>query len=527
MGQYDVIVVGSGNAALCAGIAAAERGASVLMLEKADEALSGGNTKYTAGAMRFAYSSGKDLLPLISNQDDPRLPETDFGCYDEAAFTADMLKFNEGQPLSTEQKTLITESHATLLWLSGHAVKFEPIYSRQSFEKDGKFIFWGGLTLAAHNEGVGLFDQELAAFQRLGGAIQYDSAVTGLITDDDHVTGVKTGDGSFYAKAVILACGGFESNDAMRREHIGEGWDKAKVRGTPHNTGDGLRMALALGAAGHGFYGGCHATPMDLHMAPFGNLDIDPGERKNYRKICYFLGAMLNLRGERFVDEGADFRNYTYAQYGRAVLEQPGHTAWQFFDDKVKDLLYAEYHFHDAHFIEADTLEGLLDQIDGIDKAAAAKTLAAFNAAVDETTPFDPTIKDGKAADLPLPKSHWAQKLDTPPYRAYPVTGGITFTYGGVRVDETGMILREDGSAIEGLYACGEMVGGVFTHGYPGGSGLTSGAVFGRRAGYGASTLHDSKFSNGFSFDAPPRFKGGLAASSEEVSEHIEAGSEP
>ena len=268
---------------------------------------------------------------------------------------------------------------------------------------------------------------------------------------------------------------------------MGAEWAAAKVRGTPHNTGDGLTMALGLGAAEHGFYGGCHATPMDLHMAPFGNLDIDPGERKNYRKICYFLGTMLNARGERFVDEGADFRNYTYAQYGRAVLEQPDHKAWQFFDDKVKDLLYAEYTFHDAHYVEADTLDGLIAQLDGIDKSAAAATLAAFNDAVDADTPFDPTIKDGKSATLPLPKSHWAQKIDTPPFRAYPVTGGITFTYGGVHVDDSGAVLREDGSAIKGLYACGEMVGGVFFHGYPGGSGLTSGAVFGRRAGYGAS----------------------------------------
>ena len=488
MTDFDVIVVGSGNAALCAGIAAAERGSKVLMLEKANEALSGGNTKYTAGAMRFAYESGEALLPLITNQDDPRLPKTDFGSYDKDAFTADLLKFNDGKPLSPEQETLVNESYATLLWLSGHDVKFEPIYSRQSFEKDDKHVFWGGLTLAAHNEGVGLFDQEFAAFKRLGGTIRYNSGVTGLTSDDERVTGVRVGDETLTANAVILACGGFESNDAMRLERMGAGWDKAKVRGTPHNTGDGLTMALDLGAVEHGFYGGCHATPMDLHMAPYGNLDIDPGERKHYRKICYFLGEMLNLRGERFVDEGADFRNYTYAQYGRAVLEQPEHTAWQFFDNKVKDLLYAEYHFHDAHFIESDTLEGLIEKIHDIDKAAAKKTLEEFNAAVDESTPFDPTIKDGKAADLSLPKSHWAQKLDSPPYRAYPVTGGITFTYGGVRVDERGAVLREDASPINGLFACGEMVGGVFFHGYPGGSGLTSGAVFGRRAGLGAAS---------------------------------------
>lgn len=484
---WDVIVVGSGNAALCAGIAACERGARVLMIEKADEALSGGNTKYTAGAMRFAYRTGDDLVPLLSNPEDPRLAATDFGSYDEAKFGADLLKFNEGRPLSTEQNVLVGESYATMRWLSEQGVRFEPIYARQSFEKDGKHVFWGGLTLASQNEGVGLFDQELAAFKRLGGQIKYETGMTNLSRNEDHSWTVECGDEDQLGRAVILACGGFESNEQMRREHIGEGWQHAKTRGTPHNTGDGLRIALELGAEKHGFWGGCHATPMDLHMAPYGGLDLDPGERKNYRKISYFLGVMLNQRGERFVDEGFDFRNYTYAQFGRAVLEQPGHVAWQIFDSKVFDLLYAEYRFHDAHFVEAQTLPDLMDAIEGIDGPAALKTLDTFNAAVDADTKFDPTVLDGKSADLPLAKSNWAQQIDTPPFRAFPVTGGITFTYGGLRVSDSGGVMRSDGSQIDGLYACGELVGGVFQAGYPGGSGLTSGAVFGRRAGYGAA----------------------------------------
>ena len=248
-------------------------------------------------------------------------------------------------------------------------------------------------------------------------------------------------------------------------------------------------MASALGAAQHGHYAGCHATPMDLHMAAYGNLDLPHKERKNYRKICYFLGVMLNADGQRFVDEGINFRNYTYAQFGRAVLEQPQHFAWQVFDDKVKDLLYGEYHFHDESFIEADTLEALVDQMEGVDKTAATETLAAYNNAVDETVAFDPTVLDGKSTSgLTLNKTNWAQKLDTPPFRAYPVTGGITFTYGGLKVSDTGGVMRENGSTIAGLYAAGELVGGVFFGGYPGGSGLTSGTVFGRRAGRGAAT---------------------------------------
>ncbi|MEM6761473.1 MAG: FAD-dependent tricarballylate dehydrogenase TcuA [Pseudomonadota bacterium] len=485
-----VIVVGSGNAGMAAGIAALEAGAQVLMLEKADLSLAGGNTKYTAGAMRFSYQGSEDLLPLLADPDDPRLAKADFGEYTQAKFTADLLGFNEGQPLSPEQEALVSQSYAAVRWLAGHGVTYEPIYARQSFERDGRYVFWGGLTLAAANEGVGLFEMERAAFERLGGAIRYETPATALLVDGESVVGVRAGVEDLTADAVILASGGFEADSAMRVAEMGPDWADAKVRGTPHNTGDGLKMALELGAERYGGFAGCHATPMDLHMKDYGNLDLPPIERKNYRKICYFLGVMLNARGERFVDEGINFRNYTYAQFGRAVLEQPNHLAWQVFDAKVFDLLYAEYRFHDAHFVEAETLEALTEKLAGVDADAALGTLKAFNAAVDESVPFDPTILDGKGTKgLELQKTNWAQKLDRPPFRAFPVTGGITFTYGGVKVDEAGRVMRPGGAPIPGLFACGEMVGGVFFGGYPGGSGLTSGAVFGRRAGSHAARL--------------------------------------
>lgn len=484
----QIIVVGSGNAAMCAGIAALEAGAQVLMLEKADKALAGGNTKYTAGAMRFAYDGAEDLMPLLKDPDDPRLKVTDFGGYTRAKFAEDLLMFNGGRPLSPEQERLIGQSLSAMQWLGGHGVKFEPIYSRQSFEKDGRHVFWGGLTLAAENEGVGLFDMELAAFTRLGGKIRYDAAVTELLSEGGVVTGVRVGDEEITADAVILACGGFEASSTLRRDWMGGHWDKAKVRGTPMNTGDGLVMGAAVGAQSYGLIDGCHATPMDLHMADYGGLDLPASERKNYRKICYFLGVMLNANGARFVDEGENFRNYTYAQFGKAVLEQPGHFAWQIFDAKVDDLLYAEYRFHDAHFVEADTLEALCDKLDGVDPQAARATLEAYNTAVNDQVPFDPTSLDGKNTQgLQLPKSNWAQRIDTPPFKAYPVTGGITFTYGGLKVSETGAVLDKAETPIKGLFAAGEMVGGVFFEGYPGGSGLTSGAVFGRNAGQGAA----------------------------------------
>lgn len=486
MAKRKIIVVGSGNAAMSAGIAALEGGADVLMLEKAPEDLAGGNTKYTAGAMRFAYEVSDDLLPLLSAPDDPRIERTDFGSYSKEKFADDLLGFNEGRPLSPEQDALVHQSYEAVRWLAGHGVTYAPIYARQSFEKGGRFVFWGGLTLAADNEGVGLFDMERAAFERLGGTIRFNAGVTGLVETGGRVTGVSVGAETITADAVILACGGYEASETERIEHYGPDWAVAKVRGTPHNTGDGVRMAKALGAMAYGKFDGCHATPMDLHMPDYGNLDLPPKDRKKYRKICYFLGVMLNAEGQRFVDEGINFRNYTYAQFGRAVLEQPNHFAWQVFDAKVFDLLYDEYHFHDASFIEAKTLEALVEKLAGVDKAAAIKTLRAYNAAVDQTVDFDPTTLDGKGTKgLDLEKSNWAQQIETGPFRAYPVTGGITFSYGGLKVDEAGKVLREDQSAIDGLFACGELVGGVFYGGYPGGSGLTSGTVFGLRAGRG------------------------------------------
>ena len=484
----DVIVVGSGNAALCAGIAALEGGADVLMIEKAPEALRGGNSAYTAGAMRFVYDGRDDLLPLLSDPDDERLERTEFGAYTARTFERDLLSFNGGRPLSVEQRALIDGSYATMRWLAGHGLTFEPIWSRQSFERDGRIVFWGGLTLASENEGVGLVEREIAAFRRMGGRIRYETPARDLIVENGRVVGVETDDGPLRARAVVLAAGGFEASAEARDAWMGGPWEAAKVRGTPHNTGDGLRMALDVGAARHGYYSGAHATPMDLHMKDYGNLDLPAGERKNYRKICYFLGIMLNAEGKRFVDEGQNFRNYTYAQFGRAILDQPGGFAWQLFDAKVLNLLYAEYNHHDAHYVEADTLDELIGRLEGVDRDGARATIEAFNAAVDDAVPFDPTALDGKSAkDVSPPRSNWAQALDTPPFRGYPVTGGITFTYGGLKVDEAGRALREDETAIEGLHVCGEMVGGVFFEGYPGGSGLTSGAVFGRRAGTGAA----------------------------------------
>ncbi len=483
-----IIVVGSGNAGMSAALAALESGASVLVMEKAEEALAGGNTKYTAGAMRFCFDGVDSIKRLLRDPDDERLKRTDLGSYSEDRFLEDLKNFNDGRPLSDEQKLLVTQSYDAVCWLSDHGVKFDPIFERQSFEKNGRFVFWGGLAVATANEGLGLIEQQMLAFDRLGGKIQYGQNVNGLSTKAGIINGVIVDGRVEKADAVILASGGFEANQKMRVSNMGENWRHAKVRGTPNNTGMGLHLAFELGAMKYGLYDGCHATPMDLHMPDFGGLDLPPNERKMYRKICYFLGIMINQMGNRFVDEGENFRNYTYAQFGRKVLEQPEQKAWQIFDKKVEKLLYDEYHFRGAHFIEADNIEALIRQMPGMDHANAIETISTYNNACNSNVDFDPTILDGLSTyGICPPKSNWAQRISAPPFRAYPVTGGITFTYGGLKVSASGEVMRSSSESIEGLFACGELIGGVFFNGYPGGSGLTSGLVFGRQAGFGAA----------------------------------------
>ncbi|MBC5838929.1 FAD-dependent tricarballylate dehydrogenase TcuA [Flavobacterium muglaense] len=489
---YDVIIIGSGNAALCAGISALETNQNVLIIEKADEKEWGGNSRYTAGAMRFAYDSNEDLMNLLKNPTEERIANTDFGSYTKEKFKADLLHFNEGEPLAELQEFLVENSLDTIQWLASHNIKFDPIYSRQSFIKDGKYIFWGGLTLEAEGEGDGLVSDERKEFLSLGGALIYNCEALEIIQTNNQISGIKCLlDGNetvLNCKTVVLGCGGFESNKELREKYLGPDWGKAKVRGTRHNMGKGIEMAQKLGAVLSGNFSGCHAVPMDRFMPDYGNLNLPHIERKHYRKISYLFGIMLNQEGNRFVDEGLDFRNYTYAQFGKAVLEQPNSIAWQFFDKKNFDILYSEYKTNDASFYEADTIEALLEQIEDIDQQSALKTIKSYNASVDKSTAFDPTIKDGKSTKgLVLNKTNWATTIDQAPFRAYPVTAGITFTYGGLKVNKKAEVIDTNGNVIPGLYACGEMVGGLFFYGYPGGSGLTSGSLFGRYAGKSAA----------------------------------------
>ena len=487
MEKYDIVVVGSGNAALCAALSARDNGAKkVLIIEKASKKEAGGNSRYTNGSYRFAYKNFSDLKKII-----PKLKQSkkiDYGKYPKSSFYDDMIKVTKNKTDKKLSKILVNDSHEVIYWLSKKGLKFVPIKGKQSFVVNGVTKYWGGLTLEVKNQGEGLVKSLTNIVKKNGIEIKYDVAAKKLIKKNNQIKGIgvlnKGKKELILCNSVILACGGFEANSKMRSKYLGKGWDKAKVRGTKHNTGDGLNMAFEHDAARYGEWNGCHAVFHDMNGPKFSDLKI----AAKYRKISYPWGIVINADGERFVDEGEDFRNYTYAKFGREVIKQPNQIGWQIFDHKVRHMLYPEYDVKSATMVKAKTLKDLVKKLSGVNSSKALKTINEFNESIRDDIKYDPTIKDGKCTEgLKVNKTNWANKIDKAPFYAYGVTCGITFTFGGLRVDKNCQVLNKVMKPIKGLYAAGEMVGGIFYFNYPGGSGLTSGAVFGKIAGHSAA----------------------------------------
>jgi tricarballylate dehydrogenase len=486
--NWDVVVVGGGNAALCAALAAREQGARVLVLERAPEAERGGNSRFTAGAMRVAYTGIDQIRMLVDDMTDEDAAGMDFGAYTEDAFYQDMLEVTAYRTDPDLANVLVQRSFETLNWMRKKGVRFVP-NGRQAFKVDGILKFWGGLVIDTWGGGPGLVDALFHAAEREGVSVWYGARAMKLHREREGIQGltiVRDGHAiDLQARAVVLASGGFEANAEWRTRYMGPGWDIAKVRGTRFNTGDGIRMALEIDAMPWGQWSGGHAVFWDQNSPPFGDLAVGDG----FSKLSYPLGIMVNALGERFVDEGADFRNYTYAKYGRDVLRQPGSFAWQIFDQQVTRYLRDEYRIRQATRVTAPTLEALAEKLDGVNKATFLETVHAYNAAVDTSVPFNPAVKDGRGTRGIKPaKTNWANTLSEPPFEAFAVTCGLTFTFGGLRVDpDSCAVLDTEEAVIPGLYAAGELVGGLFYENYPGGTGLTSGSVFGRMAGASAA----------------------------------------
>lgn len=488
----DVVIAGAGMAGLSAALAAREKGAKVVVLETAPVDKRGGNTRFSNGAMRAVYSGIEDIEALVGEIGAFERERTDFGAYSAAQYHDDLARVTNYRTDLQMADMLVANSRDTMRWLRQQGVRFLPLYEWQFKLPDGKIRFSGGSAVECHGGGDGASAALFAACERNGVEIHYETRAVSLISGDGRITGIRAhqrGNGDFReveynARAIVLACGGFEANAAWRAQYLGPSWDLARVRGSRFNTGGGLKMALDAGAAPFGHWSGCHASSWDFNAPAVNELAYGTV----FKRDDYLAGIVVNAKGERFFDEGEDIRSLTYARLGRAILAQPNQIAWQIFDAKGSAQLHGEYHIRQSARYRADTLEDLLAKLDGIDRAAALHTISAFNDAIDVATPYDPGKKDGRSTrGLTVPKSNWALAIDEPPFEAYAVTCGITFTFGGVRIDQQCRVMDHGGLPMDGLYAAGEMAGGLFYFNYPGGSGLMSAAVFGRLAGMAAA----------------------------------------
>ncbi|WP_040978533.1 FAD-dependent tricarballylate dehydrogenase TcuA [Oceanobacillus jeddahense] len=482
--KYNVVVVGAGNAALCAAISAKEKGAEVLVLEKAPKKKRGGNSYFTDGAIRFAFNGLEDLRKVIPRITDEEAEKIVMPPYTKEMYHDDLMEATKKQSDSALASHLVNESYETITWMHSHKIDFDLIYDNQSFERNGKFHFWGGLPVKTGGKGVGLIQKLIDRAEELGIAIWYDAPAVKIHKDNEgaiHSIEVdKQGERvNVETKSIILACGSFEANKELRAKHMGEEWNYAITRGTEYNTGDGLSMAMEVGAQPYGQWSMGHSIGTDANAPTVGDFS-KPGDI--FKKHSYPLGILMNKEGKRFVDEGADFRNYTYAKYGREILKQPGNIAYQVFDEQVRGLLRGEYDREEATYYQADSIEELANKLD-VDRNQFVTTIQEYNQAVQDGS-YDPSVKDGKGtAGVTPPKTNWALRVDKKPYYAFPVTCGITFCFGGIKTNAKTEVLDSNNEPIKGLFAAGEMIGGIFYENYPGGSGLMSGAVFGKTAG--------------------------------------------
>jgi len=473
----DVLVVGAGNAAMSAAVAAREQGADVVVLEKAPKSQRGGNSALTVH-MRFPYQGVEDLVPLLSDvgEEETRSLTERVSAYTESDYYDDIMAVTDGQSDPTLAQMLVTEAYKTVLWMRSYGHAWIP--SHDSPTSANVVSFDGG--------GFAMQERWFRAAKRLGIPVHYETTALELMQDRaGKVTRViaRTGDRDvqFKARTVILACGSFESSPEMRAQHLGTGWDKVKLRGVPFNTGDGLNMALELGAQPNGSWSTCHASPQDSKRPDY---DVPgPGVSGVYwSRYSYPFGITVNVDGRRFVDEGETWRGLTYAKTGRAILSQPGGIAFQIFDaDQRRKGLIRGY--EDAIGYKSSTLDGLARDLGLRDVRTFQETIREFNESIQESE-FHPFRLDGKSTSgITPPKSNWALPIATPPFEAYPTICGMTFTYGGLKITPSAEVLHESDRIIPGLYAAGEMVGGLWHDNYPSGGGMMAGAVFGRIAG--------------------------------------------
>jgi tricarballylate dehydrogenase len=451
--KFDVLVIGGGNAALCAAISARRAGASVLVLEGAPKFYRGGNTRHTRN-MRCAHDAATDILT---------------GPYTEEEFWDDLLRLTGGQTDEELAKFMIAESKDILNWIVEQGVRWQPsLGGTLSLGRTNSFFLGGGRAM---------LNALYLTAEKLGVEVRYDAEVTDLQIEDGMFLSATVkqpidGTTEIRASALVAAAGGFEANIEWLKEYWGEAADNFLIRGTPYNRGSILKLLLDKGVQDIGDPTQCHAVAIDARAPKF-----DGGIITRHDSVVF--GIVVNKHAQRFYDEGEDIWPKRYAIWGRLVAAQPDQIAYIIFDSTVVTSFMPTLFPPIAGATPAE-LAGKL----GLDPAALEKTIAEFNAAVQPGT-FDHTILDDcRTAGITPPKTHWARRIETAPYLAYPVRPGITFTYLGTRVNRQSRMVMKDGKPSANMFAAGEiMAGNVLGKGYAAGIGMTIGSVFGRVAG--------------------------------------------
>jgi tricarballylate dehydrogenase len=451
--KFDVLVIGGGNAALCAAISARRAGASVLVLEGAPKFYRGGNTRHTRN-MRCAHDAATEILT---------------GPYTEDEFWDDLLRITGGQTDEELAKFMIRESKDILGWIVEQGVRWQPsLGGTLSLGRTNSFFLGGGRAM---------LNALYLTAEKLGVEILYDAEVTDLEIEDGMFLSAAlkqslNGSSKVRASALVAAAGGFEANIEWLKEYWGDAADNFLIRGTPYNRGSILKMLLAKGVQEIGDPTQCHAVAIDARAPKF-----DGGIITRHDSVVF--GIVVNKHAQRFYDEGEDIWPKRYAIWGRLVAAQPDQIAYIIFDSSVVTS------FMPTLFppIGAPTIGELAAKLE-LDPAALEKTVADFNAAVQPGT-FDHTILDDCRTEGITPaKTHWARKIEAAPFLAYPVRPGITFTYLGTRVNRQARMVMKDGKPAANMFAAGEiMAGNVLGKGYAAGIGMTIGSVFGRVAG--------------------------------------------
>ncbi|MBY6161701.1 FAD-dependent tricarballylate dehydrogenase TcuA [Mameliella alba] len=448
----DIVVIGGGNAALCAAITAAEAGARVLILETAPKPYRGGNSRHTRN---FRCMHSGPLGPLVDS-------------YSEDEYFADLLKVTGGKTDEHLARLAIRTSEECLPWMEAHGVRFQPSLSGTLSLARTNAFFLGG--------GKGLVNAYYRTAEALGVEVLYEAAVTHLEMEGDKVTRVDfTHEGatkSLSPKSVVVASGGFQADTDWLARAWGPAAKNFLIRGTPYNRGVVLADLLDQGVEQVGDPTQCHAVAIDGRAPKFDGGIVT-------RLDCVPFSIVVNKDAERFYDEGEDVWPKRYAIWGRLVAAQPDQVGYVIIDAKSLKL------FMPSVFppIEADSIEGLADKM-GLPGDKLRATVDAFNAACGDTSGFHPTELDGVATTgITPPKTNWARPITEPPFYGYSLRTGVTFTYLGLKVDENAQCSIGN-RPVSNLWAAGEtMAGSILGQGYLAGFGMTIGTVFGRIAG--------------------------------------------